>query len=1072
MAEKKTGGTNKTKVAAFSPDGRYVMVSGPENVFLHRQHGGDITAGETIDIDEDPECLSASNRILYAGYASGLVKNYDFIRKETLGALTRCELAVRCLAVSDHGRFLAIGTEGTEIKIIDTEDIDMCWSVKGHKKAVNCMAFDPLGNFLLSSSCDGTIIVWDIKARDSKPYEIINISEPIITSPVKSFPLAWHPSGEFFVVGKDKDITAYHRHTWKKSFTYRTGSAAMPLSVQFSPNGKFLLARSNKDNAWVWQYKEKENPCSEYTHAAGGMTGASWKIDENSITIADKKGKVKVWEDVVDPEKGSPFGQPKPDPLEGLFDAAAIDGDAKEDEEMEHAEVSDDESLHDFVVDDEHGHYIQERTSGASAEKNATARGVSFSSAKAMQPVKVLHPRFQPGATSSDGQRRYLAFNLLGLITSVQHENRCTVVVEFHDKVTSRGFRFSDNSKFSMAYLGINGAIFAAPTIDENPSTVYYKTHDSSLSKSEWQIYLPEGEDVTGIALTKDAAIVATTRGFVRTFSQSGIQTGIFSVGSIVAVAGLHDLAIIIYHQGEPFEGSQNLGYLMYNVDTNQRIQRGSLPVSDDTTVTWLGFSEYGVPAFYDDSGVVHILNHYRRIDQGQWVPILDTNILESDSDTPPTYWPVGLSDEAFTCIKCRKGETEPSFPKPFVTELPFKMPTLYQETESGAAEEEWLREKIMAGLSKDEKLASSLERPNKSVARREIEMDKLALKMIGFACKAGFAQKALDLTAMLCSSGSVDRAIKIAYHYRLHQLTERMQKLGEVMARAEEDGQSDADNVMADDIIDTSSKRDERMYRVSSKQEEDELERRTFQRQEPIKANDPFGRRVVKDISTSKSTSNGSGSAAGAATGGAPNPFKKKVGASSTGAPKAFGNIVKETDRDMLPITRRATDVFEAADYLTADDQRSRTEKEKAGRQDDIFRKRKANGAATNSSGQKTLSMFTKHASAGSSSATDAKRFKKQQQGEEEEGGNGKEDEMMVEDDFLEDNNGYEDREESFPPAAQVIPETQRDDDDDDELFALSVEETRGHLANTRVESSLSPDRSSVLAGFKFNRS
>ena len=92
----------------------------------------------------------------------------------------------------------------------------------------------------------------------------------------------------------------------------------------------------------------------------------------------------------------------------------------------------------------------------------------------------------------------------------------------------------------------------------------------------------------------------------------------------------------------------------MYNVDTNQRIQRGPLPVSDNTIVTWLGFSEYGVPAFYDDTGVVHILNHYRRIDQGQWVPILDTSVLDSDKDTPPTYWPVGLSDEVFTCVKCR----------------------------------------------------------------------------------------------------------------------------------------------------------------------------------------------------------------------------------------------------------------------------------------------------------------------------------------------------------------------------------------------------------------------------------
>jgi chromosome transmission fidelity protein 4 len=92
----------------------------------------------------------------------------------------------------------------------------------------------------------------------------------------------------------------------------------------------------------------------------------------------------------------------------------------------------------------------------------------------------------------------------------------------------------------------------------------------------------------------------------------------------------------------------------MYNVDTNQRIQRGPLPVSDETTITWLGFSEYGVPAFYDDTGLVHILNHYRRIDQGQWVPILDTSVIESEADTSPIYWPVGLTDEVLTCVKCR----------------------------------------------------------------------------------------------------------------------------------------------------------------------------------------------------------------------------------------------------------------------------------------------------------------------------------------------------------------------------------------------------------------------------------
>ncbi|KAF9934592.1 hypothetical protein FBU30_001356 [Linnemannia zychae] len=994
-------------LSAYSPDGKYIMTAGNDGqgVKIHTHTENDISVNDVFDFDEETlDVLCASNDHLFAGTKTGMVKHYDLRRREMMGAVTRCDLPVRALAVSPNGRLLAIGTEAADIKIIDTEDIEQCWSARGHKKAVNNLAFDPLGNFLLSSSCDGTVIVWDVKSRENKPHEIIHVSEPTATTSEKSMPLIWHPTGEFFVVGKGKDILAYHRHTWKKSFTYRSGSQSV-----------------------------------------------------------DTAGTLSTWDNVVDSEKGSPFGQPKPDPLDGLFDDTAAEDHIMQDEDMARDVVSDNESLHDFIVDDENGDYLKEKSSTG---KSGATRGITFGSVKAMQPIKTLHPRFQSGSTSAIGQRRYLAFNLLGLITYVDHSDHCTIVVEFHDKVTSRGFRFSDNSKFTLAYLGANGALFAARATDDNPSTVYYKTHDSSLSKSEWRIYLPPGEDVTSIALTGNSAIVATSRGFVRIFSQSGVQTNLYSVGSIVSIAGFHDLAVIIYHQGEPFEGSQNLGYLMYNVSTNQRIQRGSLPVSDDTTVTWLGFSEYGVPAFYDDSGVVHVLNHYRRIDQGQWVPILDTNFLESDPESgTPTYWPIGLTDQSLTCIKCRKGETEPSFPKPFVTELPLRMPTLYQETDTGIAEEEWLRQKLLVGLCKDEKLASTLEQPSMSVARREIEMDKLILQMIRTACSTGFGQKSLDLASMLCNSRSVDGAIKIAYHFNMSQLTERFQIIRDVLVRAEEDGlEADKDKVMADDIIDVSPRKDERIYNISSRREEEELERTAFERKDAVKANDPFGRRIVKSNSTNKSTANGNGSGTSSA---AANPFKKKAGSGATGT-KGFGNIMKEADRNTLPITRRATDVFEAADYLAADEQRLRIEKEKAAnRQDDIFRKRKANGATTamTSGGQKTLNMFNKQSSTGSSSDMEAKRFKKQQTDEQD-------DEMMVEDDFLEDN-GYEDREESFPPAAQVIPETQREEEEEDDLFALSVEETRGHLANTRVESSLSPDRnsSSVLAGFKFNR-
>ncbi|KAG0359042.1 hypothetical protein BGZ54_010158 [Gamsiella multidivaricata] len=983
-----------------------------------------ILSADKIELQEPANCLVATQSHIFTGSSDGVLRQYSIEDKMFVGVIVRYELGVRCLAISPDENLLAVGTEATEINIINLEDPEKCWSFKGHKKAINSLSFDPLGEFLLSSSCDGTVIVWALKTKNTDPLEIINIVPPTTADSTTKIPVAWHPSNEFFVIGKDKDITAHHRHTWKKSFTYRTGSSNPVRCLAWSPNGKFLAASSTNAELWVWQYKEKESPL---------------------LMQADTAGELSRWDDVIDSEKGTPFDVPKPDPLDGLFDDAAAEDPNIEDQEMAQDYLSENESLNDFIVEDENNTYLEKKP-GSSGHK----AGLST------QAVKELHPRFQSGSTAARDDRRYLAFNLLGLITSVNHGTHATVSVEFHDRVAHRGFHFTDNSHYSMACLGATGTLFAAASNDGNSSTVFYKTYDSWATKSEWQVYLPEGEDATAIALNAESAIVATSRGYIRVFSQSGIQTALFSVGSVIAAAGKDDMVLLVYNHGEPFEGSQNLGYVIYNVETGQRIQQGAVPVADDTFITWLGFSEGGIPAFYNDRGVLYILNYYRRVDQGQWTPILDGTLIDAESDIRPHYWPIGFTDQTLTCVKCRKGEFEPVFPKPIVSELSLRMPTLYQDTVAGKHEEGWLRQKILSGLSKDEKIAMSFERTDNVVAKKELEMDKLALQMIDLACKADRTQKALDLTAMLCNLKSIDAAVKIAHHHNLHSLMERMNKVKEIkmMEEQDKDPNAEMDLIMANPVLAELTAKDQRTYRVSSREEEEELERRTIQRRDPVKPNDPFGRRVVKETNTSKAIS---GHVSTSASSGAANPFKKKSGLDAMGPPRGFGNIVKESDKNALPITRRATDVFEAADYLVADEQRTKAEREKQSRQEDLLRKRKANGASSSTNGgQKTLNMFSKKSATESSVTAEAKRFKKQQDEDKDM------DAPMDEDDFLEDAMREEDA-----AAAVQIPGTQ-----EEEELEESLEETRGQLEKTRVAASFSPVKSpsSVLAGFKFN--
>ncbi|KAK3818589.1 MAG: hypothetical protein J3Q66DRAFT_338042 [Benniella sp.] len=311
-----------------------------------------------------------------------------------------------------------------------------------------------------------------IKSKDIAPNEVIKVMEPTSSESMTRNPVLWHPSSEFFVIGKDKDIAAHNRHTWKKT-------TAQPVRcVAFSPIGRFLAA-------------------SSHNHANGEITSIAWVPGANQLLYGDTVGKVSCLDNLINSEKGTPFDQPKPDPLEGLFDDAAMVQDY----------ASGDESLGDFIVEDETGTYLEMKR--VSAIQKSTLK---------TQPVKELHPRFQSGSSRRD-DRRYLGIlYLLSLITSVNHGTHAKVSVEFHDKVAHRGFHFMDNFRYSMACLG------------RQSQYGVYQTYDSWATKSEWQVYLLDGEDVTAIALNAESANVATSRGYVRIFSQSRIQRALFSV--------------------------------------------------------------------------------------------------------------------------------------------------------------------------------------------------------------------------------------------------------------------------------------------------------------------------------------------------------------------------------------------------------------------------------------------------------------------------------------------------------------------------------------------------------------
>lgn len=240
--------------------------------------------------------------------------------------------------------------------------------------------------------------------------------------------------------------------------------------------------------------------------------------------------------------------------------------------------------------------------------------------------------RFQPGATPIKDKRRYLAFNMIGTIHTVERDSHNIVTVDFHDQSRQASSHFDDFSKFSLGCLGHQGAAYAANST-ESGNTIAFRPFDSWGSPATgWSADLASDESVTALAiggsvrpeggLSEDdpssleyaagtgVVVAATSKGYLRFFSGGGSQTYLMNFGEeIVALSANKEWLFVVHRSSElvqPGEtslaflagcsrviaGHQTLSYTMLDLETFEIVQNGSIPLSKNSTLTWIGFAE------------------------------------------------------------------------------------------------------------------------------------------------------------------------------------------------------------------------------------------------------------------------------------------------------------------------------------------------------------------------------------------------------------------------------------------------------------------------------------------------
>lgn len=337
---------------------------------------------------------------------------------------------------------LAAAGDDEGIKLINTVDGSIARVLKGHKGPITGLGFDPNGEYLASIDSTGTLMYWELTSG-STLHTLKGVAPNLGLDPSVMNVLSWSPDGETLAVpGLRNDVVMYDRDTAEKLFSLR-GDHTQPICfLSWSPNGKYMATAGLDKQVLIWDVDKKQDIDRQKFDER--ICCLAWQPVGNALAVIDVTGKYGIWDSVLPSSMKSPtedipnlnskngllffeeedlqeprffgslsdlgedsLGESEPPCRKRLRKQSAFENDLDEDD-------GDELSLPPKVESRKKPYH----THRASKEDgNEGQRGRVTSMRLKMQEA------FQPGATPMQpGKRRFLCYNMLGSITTMEHD--------------------------------------------------------------------------------------------------------------------------------------------------------------------------------------------------------------------------------------------------------------------------------------------------------------------------------------------------------------------------------------------------------------------------------------------------------------------------------------------------------------------------------------------------------------------------------------------------------------------------------------------------------------------------
>ncbi|KAF8627825.1 hypothetical protein AX15_004246 [Amanita polypyramis BW_CC] len=787
---------------AFSKDGKCAFTGGQDCVVLiwKLDEGDDQEPERAPQADDAITCLAATHDCWFAGSKDSVVRRYLRGGSTYEGDLADMKgIPIRDVAIDPKGKRVVVASDDVVAKVIDLEDSMRVCELRGHQRGVRRATWHPSSPLITTCGSDGKIIAWNVSTDEPKIEATIEGVIPAVVdveSPEFDHDCSavWHPSGQhFYTATSTHEIAVISRSTWSRTSSFSSKDISGAISaLALSSNGQYLVS-AVQTKVYVWSIEAKQI-ISSHNGQGAEIVQIAFSPRDNLLAWSDKNGGFTRWQKPIPDNLPGPVRPPGANQLSTSRETKP-GGTANDFDAMDHSNVTMDYNETDFDVNmndiddglDDPNFVIDDLGIRVRHEPEPAKREGYV---KEMVSITKAQPAFQPGSTPIVNRKRYLAYNLIGVIEATHQDEHQVVNVEFFDRSARKNFHFTDRFMYDLGYLGERGAVFACRPEDEHPAHVHFKAFGQWASQKEWTYELRSGTKVLGIAAgglppstslrqNEDTdlqgygnVVIATSESDLTFLSGTGRERRIMGFGAeFVSMVASSEWIFIVHREGSTtIDGSQNLSYSIINFEDFSIRQHGILPIPKSHLLKWVGLTDQGAPVIYDTTGRVHILTRYRVPHHASWTRLIDTNLLERRAGKDESYWPVGISRSIFFCLILKGRQEYPGFPRPLIQELPLQMPFRRKEPKEELFERELLFIQIDYDVL-DEELTTD------AIVTKERTLDRELIQLIQVACKdpADIA-RALELTKLLHNAPSIDAAIKIAEFYHLAGLREKMQ--------------------------------------------------------------------------------------------------------------------------------------------------------------------------------------------------------------------------------------------------------------------------------------------------------